>query len=446
MTLSMEGVLALAPDESSIKAARGLQAPGGWPLLGASPRALWGECKGSGAKPYQTQVDLSGPAFRCSCPSRKFPCKHGLALLMLHVQQAALFQANSEPPAWVSEWLDARAEKAQKQESRAASSAPAAPSNPEAAAQRETQRWERITLAGQDLQRWLADQLNQGLGALNAQGLKTWQSMAARLVDAQAPGLAQRLREAAAGVHQGADWPERTLARLGLLQLACEALARRQDLAPATQAELRQLLGWPLERVDVLAGGERVDDAWSVLASFSEEREDRLTERRVWLHGESTGRRALLLDHAFAGRGFEQAWLVGSRQRAVLAFYPGSAGLRALCTDSPVQDGAARWPATELAQEWQALAERVAASPWQALQPMVLSKAVLLRAGTQWQIACEGQVLPASIPDTQAWQLLALQGGAALGLMGEWDGRTLRPLSVWSPAEPAPLWLLGAAS
>jgi uncharacterized Zn finger protein len=25
-------------------------------------------------------VDLSGPAFRCTCPSRKFPCKHGLAL------------------------------------------------------------------------------------------------------------------------------------------------------------------------------------------------------------------------------------------------------------------------------------------------------------------------------------------------------------------------------
>ena len=61
MTLTVEEVIALAPDDASAKAARGLVAPSKWPLLGASEAAAWGECQGSGSKPYQTQVDLAGP-------------------------------------------------------------------------------------------------------------------------------------------------------------------------------------------------------------------------------------------------------------------------------------------------------------------------------------------------------------------------------------------------
>ena len=82
MQFSAESVLALAPDAASAKAANGLTKPGQWPLLGANAAALWGKCQGSST--YQTQVDLAGPSFRCSCPSRQFPCKHGLALLPSH--------------------------------------------------------------------------------------------------------------------------------------------------------------------------------------------------------------------------------------------------------------------------------------------------------------------------------------------------------------------------
>jgi len=77
-------VLALAPDAPSQRAAQSLVSGRAWPTAGAAePGALWGECSGSAAAPYRTVVDLSGPAYRCSCPSRKFPCKHALALLLL---------------------------------------------------------------------------------------------------------------------------------------------------------------------------------------------------------------------------------------------------------------------------------------------------------------------------------------------------------------------------
>ena len=85
MELTSESVLALAPDASSVKAAQALLKPGQWPTLGFNENAVWGECKGSGSKPYQVEADLSGPVFKCTCPSRKFPCKHSLALLLLRV-------------------------------------------------------------------------------------------------------------------------------------------------------------------------------------------------------------------------------------------------------------------------------------------------------------------------------------------------------------------------
>jgi hypothetical protein len=70
-----EQVLALAADPASAKAGQSLARAAKWSATGSSARALWGRCEGSGKQPYQTMVDLAGPAFRCSCPSRKFPCK-----------------------------------------------------------------------------------------------------------------------------------------------------------------------------------------------------------------------------------------------------------------------------------------------------------------------------------------------------------------------------------
>src|SRR5215475_13245428 len=52
---------------------------------------LFGDCKGSGAENYHPSADFSDPAkpvFRCTCPSRQFPCKHSLALLYAYAKGA----------------------------------------------------------------------------------------------------------------------------------------------------------------------------------------------------------------------------------------------------------------------------------------------------------------------------------------------------------------------
>jgi hypothetical protein len=443
MTLTMDGVLALAPDDASARAARGLTGHAKWSLLGANDSAAWGECQGSGSKPYQTQVDLSGPAFRCSCPSRKFPCKHGLALLMMRAQDPKIFLVQ-ESPAWVAEWLTSRGEKSQRKEERQVEKA-AAPVHPELAAKREAQRWERIEAAARELKLWLSDQLARGLGSLSGEVLQTWHTMAARMVDAQAPGLGSRVRESAAGIHRGADWPEKTLHRLGLLYLVCEALQRRDGLAPEVQADLRTVVGWPHDKAEVLAVGERLPDRWTVLGVATEERDDKLTERRVWLHGERSGRRAWLLDHSFGGRGFEQAWLAGSSVEATLSFFPGASALRALSADAPVALGPAIWPSTALNEEWASIARRVAACPWIGPQPLVLQDAVPVRSDDYMLAISEGRALTLVMGETDRWKLLATSGGKPCHLMGEWDGHTMKPLTVWVKDEPAPLWQWSAS-
>jgi hypothetical protein len=109
-TWTTQQILALAPDASSAKNGQALATPRKWSGLGASDRAVWGECLGSGSKPYQTQIGLTEHAFKCSCPSRKFPCKHGLGLFLLLASQPEIFTLNA-PPVWVTQWIESRTQK-----------------------------------------------------------------------------------------------------------------------------------------------------------------------------------------------------------------------------------------------------------------------------------------------------------------------------------------------
>jgi SWIM zinc finger len=431
MTPTSDSVLALAPDAASAKAARGLASPSQWPTLGANEKAVWGECQGSGAKPYQTQVDREGPAFRCSCPSRKFPCKHGLALLLMHADAPARFSA-AECPAWVSDWLASRADKAEKKEEKQRTDA-AKPIDPESVARSTAQRWSRIEAATNDLQRWLCDQIERGLGTLTAQHRPEWETIAARLVDAQAPGLASRVREAAACLGDRSLPPETLLQRLGILELACNAIKRRDQLSAESLADTRVLVGWPLEKADVIAMATPIADRWIVIGQASEERDGKLTERRVWLHGEGTGRRALLLDHAFGGKGFERAWLNGTAVETALAFYPSAAALRAIPASAEYQISASVLPAGNFDAEWQQIAQRIAACPWVPLHPILCRDAVPRRVDEQNWIYVADQRMPLTISDTDWWSLLTLSGGHPIHVMCEWNGHTLCALAAESP-------------
>jgi hypothetical protein len=441
MALTTEQVLALAPDSTSAKAASGLVAESHWVSFGADDAAVWGECKGSGAKPYQTQVDLAALASRCTCPSRKFPCKHGLALLLRYAQQRDR-SASGKRPAWVDEWLASRNEKAAKKEKTAAEKPSVDPAEAQAAAaKREAVRWKRIESGSADLQRWLADQFRRGLGGFGAEQRKEWASMAARMVDAQAPGLGQRLQDAAQVLGAGSSRFEEAIQALGLVQLANEGIGRRDRLSPARLADLRVALGWPHDKEEVIASSEAIDDDWLVLGEIVISGETNLTERRVWLRGSASGRYALLLDFAYHTQAWPSVWLIGSSYRATLRFYPGSVPLRALAAEQAAPVFSA-WPRVTADAALIHVSAWYAQNPWLQQVPMLLSDAVPLFREQSWQLHTDVGRLPLHLPESAAWSLLAFSGGHPIDVMGEWDGRLLRPLAARNPNDPRARWIL----
>jgi hypothetical protein len=197
MPWTVEQVLALAPDASSAKSGKDLSAARKWKTLGANDACAWGTIQGSGAKPYQASIDFAGPAFKCTCPSRKFPCKHGLGLFLILAQQPAAMTEKS-PPAWTTEWLSKRVEKEEKKAAKLA--APETPPDPETAAKaaaaaekRAAARESKVSAGLDDLGVWLSDLVRTGFAALPGKASSFWETPAARLVDAQAPGLARRV-------------------------------------------------------------------------------------------------------------------------------------------------------------------------------------------------------------------------------------------------------------
>lgn len=90
MIESAEYVNSLAPDAASLANGRKLAEKGSFVKLSRDEEEtlLFGECAGSGKSPYAVSVDFSGggaPICRCTCPSRKLPCKHALGLMFAKV-------------------------------------------------------------------------------------------------------------------------------------------------------------------------------------------------------------------------------------------------------------------------------------------------------------------------------------------------------------------------
>lgn len=97
-------ILSFSPDEPSSKNALALAARSKWEHVGAfdgdEGEVVWGEIKGSDGTIYHTRVAVDSFEFKCSCPSRKRPCKHALALAILRAADASVFK--DTPPAWVT--------------------------------------------------------------------------------------------------------------------------------------------------------------------------------------------------------------------------------------------------------------------------------------------------------------------------------------------------------
>ncbi|MFJ3665494.1 SWIM zinc finger family protein [Streptomyces sp. NPDC090106] len=428
-------VLALAPDASSRKAGSKLGAAGPWSEAGSSDEGtVWGLCKGSGSKPYQTVVDIAdvtGPAYKCSCPSRKFPCKHALGLLLLWAAEESAVPGSAQEPEWVRQWTEGRRQRAE--EKKAATAAGAGAADPEAARRRAEKRAERVTAGVRELEQRLADLLRGGIAGAEQSGYGQWEETAARMVDAQASGLVARVRELGAIPSSGPGWPVRLLEECALLHLLGQGWLRRDGLPDALAATVRSRVGLPAS-----ADGPPVRDRWLVLAQYDTTVDARLTSRRIWLHGAESGRTALVLSYGAGGRAPELALPVGLTLEAELSSYPGAGQLRAALGEqfAPAAPSSIRPPGATTAEAAARYGEALRDDPWLESVPVTLGRVVPAPDGDGWQLAdADGE---SALPLTRTalsrpglWRLVALSGGAPVTVFGECGHRGFTPLTAW---------------
>ena len=388
--------------------------------------AAWGLCKGSGANPYQVIVDITGPAYKCSCPSRKIPCKHALGLLFLVADGGA---PPADPPDWAQTWLDGRA-------SRAAAAATRAQRpteiDPEARAKRIATRERKVAAGIDELDRWLRDLMRRGLDSTRGEGYRFWDAMGARLVDAQAGGLGRSVRGLGSAANSGDAWPHLLLEGAGRLHLLSEAYRRADQLPDDLRADVRALVGWNVKE-DELDPAGAVEDRWLVIGQRIDDRGDIVTAR-TFLLGEASGRIAL---HLAFGVGAAPPTLLavpGQAFRATLTFYPSSTPLRVAVRPPIEPDGdITHVPgAMPLATVIEEHAARLARNPFSGSWPVLIGDVVpILRAAKLLVRDADGTALPLLTPDV-APRLFAVSGGHPVTLVAEWDGNWLRPLAAFA--------------
>ncbi|MFJ8269297.1 SWIM zinc finger family protein [Streptomyces sp. NPDC094154] len=440
---SADQVLSLAPDAASRKAGSKLGAAGPWSEAGCSDEgAVWGLCKGSGGRPYQTVVDLAGgagPAYKCSCPSRKFPCKHALGLLLLWTGDDGAVPSGQAPD-WAGPWLAARGERTARKRSEGAADPASGSADPRAALRRAERRAERITAGVTELEQRLADLLRGGLAPAEQAGYGLWEETAARMVDAQAPGLAGRVRELGAVPSSGPGWPVRLLEECALLHLLGQGWLGRERLPEGLSATVRSRVGLP-----VSAEGPAVRDRWLVLAQY-DTADARLTTRRIWLHGAGSGRTALLLSYGAAGRAPELALPVGQALEAEVSSHPGAGQPRAVLGERFASPAPTRIrpPGVTTAQAAARYGAALRDDPWLESVPVTLREVVPVPDGESWQLAdaTSDATSDSALPLTRAartrpglWRLVALSGGAPVTVFGECGHRGFTPLTAWPRGE-----------
>jgi SWIM zinc finger len=463
--LSLQKIEQMAPDQGSLAAAKKLLKPSIWPSLQENGEGLlWGECQGSGATPYRIAVTEADAGYKCTCPSRKFPCKHSLALMWMRADNLAPFLVGT-PPQWVNDWLGRRrgptpgvagagaaapkaAEPGADRPSIAAVVEDAAPvADAEAEARAEAQRArsraqrESLIAAGiSAMEQWIADQLERGLAGFDQRAAPDCAMLAKRLVDAKAGGLANRIAALPAALFRVPEdeRPQIAARALAAAYLIGQAYARQDSLPELLKADVRQAVGWSLTREALLEDASllRVDGLWRVLAVRDEVQPDRLRRIETWLRTDAAGGYcAALIDYIpVSGGATGNMYMPGEVLDAELVYYPSPVPLRAqIIAHRGTRAAMDRWAGADASLPDAVAVWRGALSrkPWLDAYPLAASQ-VRIRAAGARLYACAGDLaLPLAAASDECARPLSTVD--AISLFGLWDGRELTPLLAETP-------------
>ena len=312
---------------------------------------------------------------------------------------------------------------------------------------RDSDRYALVESGVAELELLLRDLVRTGLLSIPEKGTAYFEKVAARMVDAKAPGLGNRVKMLSElpYAHQG-DWHAPTLAHIAQTWLILDGFRNMDQLSQPVREDLRTLIGWTQKRSELLENpaSETVQDEWLVAAASTTEEED-LIVQRCWLYGLTTQRTALLLDFTHKTQALAPPVLpAGSLVKATLVFFASNLPNRALLKTQG--EPRIRWEEAlipALYPNWAAaqrlFAEKIALFPWAETVLMPVSSLRPIVHAKGWYLQDrEGALLPIhpAMEENRRWKLLALSGGHPLDLCLLYNDQHIQPLGVLEKNKP----------
>ncbi|RAP75820.1 SWIM zinc finger family protein [Paenibacillus montanisoli] len=259
----------LAPNAGAMKNGRDLVKKNSFALLCVTDDGtlLFGDCKGSGSEPYRCSVDFvqeDNPVFRCSCPSRQFPCKHTLGILYAYALGKTFVKA--ELPQDIADKREKAEKREEKKKEAAAAEAngegtkPKRKVNKSALIKKMTAQLEGLSL----LEKLILQLVHNGLGSLDKKTIQLVEDQAKQLGNYYIPGAQASLRELVLVLQAEAD--KEKIHAIAIQQLIglhalvkkgrsyLEQRASDPDLPMDTESALEEQLGhaWQLAELKEL--------------------------------------------------------------------------------------------------------------------------------------------------------------------------------------------------
>ncbi|CAG0987289.1 hypothetical protein PHYC_02094 [Phycisphaerales bacterium] len=238
---------------------------------------LFGQCAGSGKEPYQVSCDFARPdqpTYRCSCPSRQFPCKHCVGLMFAYVLKKPSFKTG-EVPADLAEKREKLASRAEKKKEEAEKPRTV---NKDALAKKIKAQLDGLDL----LEKLTLDLTRIGIGNMNPKAAREIEDKAKHLGNAYLPGAQAALHrytnlftETETSSPGEAVYSEALdhLARLHSLVKQGRAYLQRRlddpDLKPETDTAIAAWLGHAWQLAELKAAGLVQNDVELLQLAFN---------------------------------------------------------------------------------------------------------------------------------------------------------------------------------
>lgn len=278
LTESMVDSLAL--NSSAIKNGQGLVKKNSFPLLCQSEDGtlMFGECQGSGKTPYRCSVDWlneGSPVFRCTCPSRQFPCKHNLGLMYSYTS-GKVFET-ADIPEDIVEKRGKAEKREEKKKEQVDSDTPVTKkrkTNKAALVKKIAAQLEGINIA----EKLMIQLVQSGLGSVDSKVLKTAEEQVKQLGNYYIPGVQIAFRDLTIQLSSDDDREKmytNSMERLSTLQVLIkrskEYLQGRLDdpyVAPDTETTIEEWIGHAWQIAELREAGRIRNDAELVQLAF----------------------------------------------------------------------------------------------------------------------------------------------------------------------------------